>query len=131
MTRRAEDVTAAELTLLNALWEAGPATIRALAERVYGATGSSTYATVQKLLERLEEKGFVSRDRSGPAHRFAAAIAREDLIDRRLRALAEALCGGSLTPLLSHLVKAERLSPQERKALRRLIDQDSDRPPKP
>lgn len=59
-----QDVTEAELAVLQALWDAGPATIRQVVERVYGQTGTSVYGTVQKLLERLESKGFVGRDRS-------------------------------------------------------------------
>jgi predicted transcriptional regulator len=115
------DVTDAELALLQALWHHGPATIRRLVERVYAQEGASVYATVQKLLERLEAKGCVRRDRSGPVHVFEAIIDRDELIGRRLRAVADALCGGSLTPLLTHLVQGGGLSEQERKELRALI----------
>jgi predicted transcriptional regulator len=74
-------------------------------------------------LERLEAKGFVHRDRSSWPHVFAAALDREGLIGLRLRAMAEKLCGGSLTPLLTHLVQAERLSSEERQALRARLDE--------
>src|SRR5437763_13788594 len=121
MGQRNQDVTEAELALLQALWDAGPATIRQLVERVYGQDGSSVYATVQKLLDRLEAKGCVRRDRSGAVHVFQAAIDRDELIGRRLRAVADALCGGSLTPLLTHLVEGQGLSAKERKELRALI----------
>ncbi len=116
-----KDVTEAELALLEGLWSSGPATIRQLTADVYGDSGVSSYATVQKLLERLEAKGCVRRER-GPIHYFQAAIDREVLIGRRLREVADALCGGSLTPLLTHLVKGEGLSTRERDELRRLID---------
>src|SRR4051794_27630238 len=120
--KRSSDVTEAELALLQALWDGGPATIRRLAERVYGEGGASTYATVQKLLERLESKGFVARDRSESVHVFRAAVDREELIGRRLRAVADTLCGGSLTPLLTHLVRGGGLSSRERDELRALIE---------
>jgi len=121
MKRSQADVTEAELSLLHALWDAGPATIRQLVERVYEQDGPSVYATVQKLLDRLEAKGCVRRDRGGAVHVFQAAIDRDELIGRRLRAVADALCGGSLTPLLTHLVEGQGLSAQERKELRALI----------
>jgi predicted transcriptional regulator len=124
MARPREDVTEAELSVLQALWDRpGGATIRQLTEAVYPEGGPSRAATVQKLLERLEEKGCVARDRSGPVQRFSAAVARDALIGLRLRAVAESLCGGSLTPLLTHLVQQSRpLDPAERQALRDLID---------
>jgi predicted transcriptional regulator len=122
MARKAEDVTETELAVLQVLWGQGPATIRQITDLLYPEGGAAHYATVQKLLDRLELKGFVTRDRTPPAHAFAAAVGREDLIGRRLQAVAEQLCGGSLTPLLTHLVKAKRLSARERQDLRDLID---------
>src|SRR5712671_5745593 len=98
------DVPDAELAVLQALWEHGAATIRQLADRLYAADGDNGYATVQKLLERLERKGkgYVARDRSSHAHVFRAVIDRDTLVGRRLRAVAEKLCGGLMTPLLTH-----------------------------
>jgi BlaI family penicillinase repressor len=122
MARATGDVTAAELAVLQALWDRGPATIRQLVEQTYAAGGASAYATVQKLLERLEAKGAVRRDRREAPHRFEAALGRDELIGRRLRAVAETLCGGSLTPILTHLVRAKALSERERRELRALID---------
>ena len=85
-------------------------------------------ATVQKLLERLEDKGWVERDRGGSVQLFRATANRDDLIGRRLRGIAEELCEGSLTPLLSHLVKNDRLSTADRKVLRDLIDRLDESP---
>jgi predicted transcriptional regulator len=125
-------VTEAELAVLQALWEQSPATIRQITDVVYERGGTSPYATVQKLLERLEAKGCVTRDRSEPVHRFAAAVDRDALIGRRLRAVAETLCDGSLTPLLTHLTRIENFSDDDRKALRALVDQlDAERGDEP
>ncbi|MDR3636085.1 MAG: BlaI/MecI/CopY family transcriptional regulator [Isosphaeraceae bacterium] len=121
MARTSQDVTEAELALLQALWDNGPATIRQLAEGVYGDAGASTYATVQKLLERLEAKQCVSRDRTGSVHAFRAALDRDALIGRRLRAVADSLCGGSVAPLLTHLVEREGLTDKELSELRALV----------
>lgn len=123
MARTAQDITDAELAVLEALWDKGPKTIRQLTDGIYPQGGAAQYATVQKLLERLEAKGCVARNRTPNIHVFAASLGRAELIGRRLRAVAEKLCGGSLTPLLTHLVQATRLTPQERDELRTLIDE--------
>ena len=130
MARTPQDVTEYELAILQVLWDGGPATIRQLTDVVYPEGGTAQYATVQKLLERLERKDFVRRNRNGPAHVFTAMIGREELFGRRLQEMAEKLCGGSLTPLLTHLVRTRRLSDRERQELRDLIDElDDKRPP--
>jgi len=123
MPRTPRDVTEAELAVLRILWDTGPQSVRGLADALGGHA-----ATVQKLLERLEDKGWVDRDRSGPVQLFQAAADRDDLIGRRLRGIADELCEGSVSPLLSHLVQNERLSAADRKALRDLIDRLDDTP---
>ena len=122
MARSPRDVTDAELEVLRALWDDGEATIRALADRLYPGGGTSEYATVQKLLERLEDKGHVARRAEGRSNVFSARVRREELVARRLRDTAEKLCDGSLTPLLTHLVSAGRLSQDELVELRRMVD---------
>jgi BlaI family transcriptional regulator, penicillinase repressor len=119
------DVTDAELAVLQALWERGEATIRDLADALYPGGKASQYATVQKLLERLEAKEppCVRRDRGRWPHVFTPAVDRETLIGWRLRDTAEKLCGGSLTPLLLHLLRAEDLSADERRELWAFLDQ--------
>ena len=128
MARTSQDVTEAELAVLEALWDRGPSTIRRLTEAVYETVGASQYATVQKLLDRLESKRCVDRERGESVHLFRASIDREALIGRRLRAVADKLCGGSMTPLLTHLVQSQPLSDQERSMLRALIESNGREP---
>jgi predicted transcriptional regulator len=123
MGRNRTDVTEAELGVLRALWERGPATIRELTDALYPGGATSHYATVQKLLERLERKRCVGRRRGGTAHVFRARIARADLIDRRLQELADQLCEGSLSPLLTQLVAGRALDAEERRALAAMVDE--------
>ena len=127
MARTPRDVTEAELAILQLLWDGGPATIRRLTDALYPGGGAAQYATVQKLLDRLEAKSCVRRERSGAAHTFAATVGREEIIGRRLREVAEKLCGGSLTPLLTHLVRTRSLSSREREELRALIEELDDK----
>jgi predicted transcriptional regulator len=97
--------------------------VRTITDVIYPKGTASHYGTVQKLLERLEAKGFVNRDRRHWPHVFAAAIDRDALIGMRLRVMADKLCGGSLTPLLTQLVHAKGLSAEDRRALRRQLDE--------
>ena len=77
MPRKAQDVTDAELALLQILWERGEATVRDFVDRLYPTGTPSDLATVQKLLKRLENKRCVSRNRNRWPHLFRAAIQRD------------------------------------------------------
>src|SRR5688572_4327902 len=83
MPKPQQDVTDAELAVLQHLWDVGQTTIRAITDALYPGGGASRYATVQKLLERLEAKGHVTRDAGTVPHRFSAKVGRRELIGRR------------------------------------------------
>jgi predicted transcriptional regulator len=123
MERIPQDATDAELAVLQVLWDQGTRTVRQIADVIYPNGTAAHYGTVQKLLERLEGKGLAGRDRTCWPHVFAAAVDRQTLIGFRLRAMAEKLCGGSLTAVLTHLVQTDSLSAEERKALRARLDE--------
>lgn len=125
MARTPRDVTDTELAILEVLWERGPASRRQITDSLYPHGGPAQYATVQKLLDRLEAKEFVSRDRTESGLTFRATQDRQHLIGQRLREMAEKLCGGSLTPLIMNLVRARPLSGDELQELQQLLKQHS------
>jgi BlaI family penicillinase repressor len=122
MGRPAQDITESELAVLRIVWDRQAATIRQITDVLYPQGEAAQYATVQKLLDRMEAKGYVERDRTMFVHVFRSALDRDELIGRRLRSLAELLCDGSLTPLLTHLARAQDLTEEDRLALRAIVD---------
>jgi predicted transcriptional regulator len=115
---------------LQVLWERGASTRRQITDVLYPGGGPAHFTTVQKLLERLEGKGHVTRGGGDGPVTFRATIDREQLISRRLREVADQLCGGSLTPLLMNLVRAGPLTPQEQRELQDLLH-DLNKPGRP
>jgi predicted transcriptional regulator len=119
-----EPVTEGELSILEVIWEQGAPTSRDIAAAIYEKVTDSKTASVQKLLERLEAKGCVGRDRRERAHRFRALISRDDFLRHRLKGLADRLCGGAIAPLVTTLLRSkEGLSKKHGEELRRLIDE--------
>ncbi len=123
MARNPQDVTDTELAVLQVLWENGPSTRRQITDLLYPDGGPAHFTTVQKLLERLEKKGHVTRDSGDGPVSFTAITDREVLISRRLLDVADKLCGGSLTPLLMNLVRAKPLTPGEVQELQDLLQE--------
>ena len=119
-------VTETELQILDLLWDEPAQTIRSLCEAIYKDASPSRYATVQSLLERLEKKGWVRRDRGGYKHRFSAARDRAEFIGQQIQGVADAVCHGSVAALLGELAQSGNLSAKERRQLRRLIEGDSE-----
>ena len=117
-----ERVTNGELAILQVLWQRGEATSREITEAIYDEVTDPKISSVQKLIERLEAKGCVRRDRSQRAHRFRARVSRDDFLENRLQALADDLCEGALAPLVTTLLRAKGATRKERDKLRSLVE---------
>jgi predicted transcriptional regulator len=116
-------ITEAELRVLEELWRRGDSAIRDLRDAIYPRGGPSKFATVQKLLARLADKGLVRRRKDEAGWVFTAAVARDDLIGGELRRVADRLGGQSMAPLLTYLVETGGLTARERAHLRKLLDE--------
>jgi BlaI family penicillinase repressor len=128
MPRKSQDIPDAELAVLQQLWERGACTVRQLTEVLYPAGPGSQNATVQKLLDRLEVKQYVSRSRDQWPYLFQATVQRSDVIRKSLQATADKLCSGALAPLLTHLVRGDSLSVSDRASLRDLLQELDQKP---
>ena len=113
----------AELAVMELLWDEPRLTARQIRERLYAGAPRAQHGTVQRLLQRLEEKGFVDRDRALPVHLFTARVSREAYAGSQLESLAAQLAGGSVASLLTHLVEHDRIDAEELARLRALVDE--------
>lgn len=111
-----------ELAVMELLWHSDRLTARQIEEQLYPNALRPQHGTVQKLLQRLEEKGFVHRDRSQHVHQFSAAMGREAYASDQLEVLAERLTGGSLAPMLTQLVGEKKLTRMEIARLRKILE---------
>ena len=115
-------VTDGELSILQVIWELGESTSREITAALHEEVTDPKISSVQKLIERLEAKGCIERDRSNRAHRFRTLVTHEEFLRSRLQALANRFCNGALTPLVTTLLQSEGLSRQEYEQLRQLVD---------
>lgn len=118
-----ERLTNAEMAIMELLWESERLTARQIREQLYSDSKKAQHGTVQRLLSNLEEKGFVERDGSLGVQLFSATVAREAYGGSQLESLAEKLTGGSIAPLLTHLLDEKKLNKAEIKRLRKLLEE--------
>ena len=112
--------TEAELTLLNVLWQIGPATVRQIHEAV-SETQKTGYTTVLKILQIMHEKSLVIRDESNRAHVYAAANSEMQTQSSLIKDLIVKAFGGSTSKLVMRALD-ESTSKQEIEDIRQLLD---------
>ena len=109
---------------MDLLWDRDRLTARQIREALYEDSKKAQHGTVQRLLQRLEDKGYVVRDSELSVHLFSAAISREEYGSSQLESRADRLTHGSLAPLVTHLIEQDRISPEEMERLRAILDED-------
>ena len=123
MAPRESDLGTAELEVLKALWDHGPATVRQVMNHLHRQGRQVAYTTVLTFLTRLEQKGYVESDKSGTAYVYRPAVTRDKVTKSRLRSLIEQLYDGDAAPLVLQLVRQENFTADEIAELQKLIDQ--------
>jgi len=112
--------TEAELSLLNILWQMGPATVRQIHEAV-SATHKTGYTTVLKILQIMHEKSLVIRDETNRAHVYAAANSEMHTQSSLIKDLISKAFGGSTSKLVMRAID-ESTSAEDINDIRQLLN---------
>lgn len=107
--------------MLAALWDLGSASSRDVHERV-GEPKGLVYTTTAKVLDRLHDKGLVSRKKSGKAFVYQAKVARGVVEKARATEAVTKMLGDEPRPAMAALVSAvEAVDPKLLDELERLV----------
>ena len=109
-----------ELDIMGVLWEQGDATVTEVRAALHD---DLAYTTVLTILRTLEEKGYVTHDEEGRAHRYRPLVARAKAEKSAVSKLVRKLFKGSPELLLTQLVSYRKLSEADLKRMRALIDE--------
>ena len=115
-------LTPQELAIMKVVWRLEKATVR----DVYDALRKRreiAYTTVMTMMKILEEKGYLRKSRAERAYEYRPAQPRTQVLAGMVRDFVDRVFDGAATGLLVHLAKDNRLSSDERKEIRRLIDE--------
>ncbi len=123
MAKREYELGSAEFQILKALWEKGPSPVRDVLTHLHERGRNVAYTTVQTLLTRLEQKGFVASDKSGLAYVFRATLSRDRVRKSRIKSLVSQLYDGAAAPLVLQLIRSGSFSEDEIKSLQQMIDE--------
>ena len=122
MAGRQYDLGEAELEVLKTLWDHGAVTVRDVLAHLHKQGRHVAYTTVQTLLTRLEQKGYVRSNKSELAYVYRAKLTRDRVTKSRLKTLLSQLYDGAAAPLVLQLIRDERFTKAEVAELQGLID---------
>jgi predicted transcriptional regulator len=123
--KSATKLTPRELAIMQVVWNQGDVTVRDVHEAL-SRERRVAYTTVMTLMGILTTKGFLSRRETERAYVYSPTRPRQQVVGRLVRDFVDRVFDGAAQPLLLHLVRNEKLTPAERRELRRLIDKLED-----
>jgi len=125
----APDIAESEWAVMEVLWESSPHTASEVAKALRDKTGWAEN-TVRTLLTRLVEKGaLATQEAPGSPRLFIPAVKREDCVRTESASFLDRIFQGAAKPLLVHFAKNSRLTPDEVRELKKILDQSIE--PKP
>jgi predicted transcriptional regulator len=105
-------LSALELRIMSEFWSRGSCSIREIHEAIV-KKDKPAYTTVQTMVYRLEVKGALRRIKKiGNAHVFEATTSRASVQTRLLKEIL-GLFGGSVRPVMAHLVEMGKISRED------------------
>lgn len=118
-----KQLTEKEEELMRKLWEKGDTIARELWESY--PEPRPHFNTVTTFLRILEQKGWVKHKTIGNTNLYCALVSEEEFGRKSLRSIISKFFNGSLTGMVSSLLKEEKLSEKEINELKRIIEQQN------
>ena len=113
-------LTSLENEVMQSVWDKGPCTVEAVHE-VVSRKRKLKETTVRTLLRRLEQKGYLQHESDGRAYVYRAVEPARKVAARAVRQIIDGFCRGSVEELVSGMVEAKVLKPDDIEKLERFV----------
>ena len=110
-----KSLTKAEEAIMQALWLSEPAFIKDIIAVM--PSPQPHYNTVSTLIKILVEKGFVSSESLGNAHRYTALISKDDYSRRTVKQLVKGYFNNSFADMVSFFAADKELDIEDMEAI--------------
>lgn len=110
-----------ELELLRFVADKGPCTVRWTAD-TFGVEAGLARTTVLTMMERLRRKGYLVREEGDGAFLYRTAESKGEVMREVVGDFVRKTLGGSVSPFVAYLAQGQKLSHDEVRQLRELVD---------
>lgn len=114
-------LTENELLVMNVLWAKSPLKVAEILELIEKEP-KPAYTSLMTLVKAMTDKGYLQAEKSGKAYLYSPLLKQSKLVGNEIKKIKERFFGGSSSGLIVNLVKKEKLSTQEIKEIRSLLD---------
>jgi BlaI family penicillinase repressor len=120
--RELPELTPAQGEIMDIIWGVGEVSASEV-RRTLSKSRAVARNTVRTLLERMEEKGWLTHREEGRTFLYSAAQPRQATIGQKVQEIVETVCGGSPEALVNALLDYRGLSSEELQRIRQMLSQ--------
>lgn len=115
--------TGLELEILKILWQASPATVSEIRERLAEAGRNNAHTSVITMLNIMVDKGFLDKRKEGRWYQYWPVVDQQDITGKMLNDLVDRAFEGSARLMVLNLLESrDELDQEELLELRQLIN---------
>lgn len=120
-----DKLSAAEIVVMKAVWRSDPATVPAILDAVNAQRDGEalTRGTIHVLLTRLEEKGWLEREKDGRGFVYQGTVDEATGLAEIAGEFRKTVFGGSSLALVQCLARGGKINPKEVASLRQFLDE--------
>ena len=119
--------TAAELEILQILWQNGPQTVRFVNDEINRFKEGVGYTTTLKIMQNMLDKGILERDIIDRSHIYKPSVPENQTQIKLLEEFVEAAYRGSSASLVIQALGSGKTSSEELAKIKELIKQLEDK----
>lgn len=116
------DLGKTEWELLNICWEKGPKTTAKEVHEASLANRYRSYVTVKTILDRLVDKGYLTRTKLGPIWLYSPDIKKQKVISEAIDDFLSTVMNRDRVMLVRNLLKGD-MRPEEFEEIKAMIEQ--------
>jgi len=113
--------TAAELEILQILWNNGPSTVRFVNDKL-NEKKIVGYTTSLKMMQIMTEKNLLVRETQSRSHVYRPAFAQQETQGQLLDSLLQTAFGGSASKLVMQALGKHKTSKEEINQIKKLLE---------
>ncbi|MFC1735176.1 BlaI/MecI/CopY family transcriptional regulator [Candidatus Hydrogenedentota bacterium] len=123
MKNNLPELSAAEWVIMKKVWELKKTNVREIYEELKPSRNWA-YSTVRTMTDRLREKGYLIAKKVGNTYFYQPSVSRRKVAFSALESFADKVFDGAIGPVVSHLIKQDKLSDVETEEIKRLLEED-------
>ncbi len=110
-----------EWEILRIIWQKGKITVKEISKAL-SEPNKRAYTTIQTYMERMIEKGFLTKEKIGLVNFYHAAVQKKNFISKETSKFIQNVFAGSYSNFAAYLFDSDKLEKNDVEKIKKMIE---------